>query len=133
MTKNIGKAIEFWLKSTKDNLITAKAMYKSGRWSFCMFMCQQTLEAVLKAGYIQMKKEAPPYIHNLVQLLGQIKLKSPKYVEDTIILANAHYIAARYKDERFNIKIYNRKTASQLLKETEKATKWLIKKLNLRK
>jgi len=45
------KVINFWLKSAKENFVTAKAMYKTGRWSFVFFMCQQTIEALLKMIY----------------------------------------------------------------------------------
>lgn len=131
MTKNIENAILFWRNCARDNMDTARAMYKSGRWSFCMFMCQQTIEAILKAGYIHLKKEPPPYIHNLVLLVNQIGLKLPRDIDAAIILANAHYIKARYKEDRFNPKIYNRKSAHQLLKETEETIKWFIKNLNL--
>jgi HEPN domain-containing protein len=69
MTKNTDKAVNFWLLSSKDNFKTAVAMLKAGRYNFAMFMCQQAVEALLKAVFIIQKNERPEYIHKLPRLV----------------------------------------------------------------
>lgn len=49
MTKDTDKVVKFWLMSSKDNFETASATLKAGRYNFAMFMCQQAVEALLKA------------------------------------------------------------------------------------
>ncbi|MEW5693637.1 MAG: HEPN domain-containing protein [Candidatus Hydrogenedentota bacterium] len=133
MNNTIKKNLTFWINCYKDNLKTARAMFKAGRWNFCMFMCQQTLEAMLKAAYIHSKRKPPPLIHNLVQLVNLLHIELPDNINETIILANAHYIIARYKEDRFNTKIYNRLNAEKLLDQTLRTIRWFIKNQQLKK
>lgn len=117
--------IEFWIKSAKDNLKTAKAMLISKRWNFAMFMCQQTIEAFLKAIYIHKKGERPPYIHKLPKLADLAGLEMPEDIDIKILKIDAHYIKARYFADRFNRQIYNKKKATSLVDDTEEVFKWL--------
>ncbi|OGW03565.1 MAG: hypothetical protein A2889_02060 [Nitrospinae bacterium RIFCSPLOWO2_01_FULL_39_10] len=131
MTKNTDKAVSFWLLSSKDNFKTSIAMLKAGRYNFAMFMCQQAVEALLKAIFIIQKNERPEYIHKLPRLVEMIGIKIPKTIDKKILKIDAHYIKARYKEDRFNTKIYNKQNATALLKDTEDVIKWLAKKMKL--
>ncbi|MEK6545132.1 MAG: HEPN domain-containing protein [Nitrospinota bacterium] len=131
MTKNTDKAVNFWLLSSKDNFTTATAMLKAGRYNFAMFMCQQAVEAILKAVFIIQRNERPEYIHKLPRLVEMTDIKIPKTIDKKILKIDAHYIKARYKEDRFNTKIYNKRNATALLKDTEDVIKWLTKKMKL--
>ena len=131
MTKDINKAVKFWLMSSKDNFETAEAMLKAGRYNFAMFMCQQTVEAILKAVFIIQKNERPEYIHKLPKLVEMTGIEIPKSIDEKILKIDAHYIKARYKEDRFNTKIYNKRNTANLLKDTEDVIKWFTKKLKL--
>src|SRR4030067_1578377 len=133
MTKDVDEALGFWLLSSKENFETAKAMLKAGRYNFTMFMCQQAVEALLKAVFIIQKNERPEYIHKLPKLVEMIGIKIPKTIDKKILKIDAHYIKARYKEDRFNTKIYNKQNATALLKDTEDVIKWLAKKMKLEK
>ncbi|MBI4377742.1 MAG: HEPN domain-containing protein [Nitrospinae bacterium] len=131
MTKDIKKAIRFWLLSSRENLETATAMLKACRYNFTMFMCQQTVEALLKAVFIIQKNERPEYIHKLPKLAEMAGIKIPKSIDNKILKIDAHYVKARYKEDRFNHKIYNKRNASNLLRDTEDVIRWYTKKLKL--
>jgi HEPN domain-containing protein len=94
-------------------------------------MCQQTVEAILKAVFIIQKNERPEYIHKLPKLVEMTGVKIPKTIDNKILKIDAHYIKARYKEDRFNTKIYNRRNATALLKDTETIIKWFTKKMKL--
>jgi len=132
MTKDTKRAIRFWLLSSNDNFETAAAMLKAGRYNFAMFMCQQAVEALLKAVFIIQKNERPEYIHKLPKLVELTGIKIPKSIDDKILKIDAHYIKARYKEDRFNSKIYNKQNAKKLLKDAEDVIKWFIKELKLK-
>lgn len=117
--------------SSKENFETAKAMLKAGRYNFTMFMCQQAVEALLKAVFIIRKNERPEYIHKLPKLVEMIGIKIPKSIDNKILKIDAHYIKARYKEDRFNPKIYNKRTASALLKNSGDVIRWFTKNLKL--
>lgn len=129
---NQNKAIKFWTDCTNDNLAAAKSMFKEGRWSLCMFMCQQTVEALLKGVYILIRRERPRYIHKLPMLLKLTGLKIPRSIDERILRIDAHYIKTRYKQERFNPRIYNKSSAGRLIKDTEEVMQWFSKKLRLK-
>jgi HEPN domain-containing protein len=129
--QTLKKAIDFWIKAAQDNFQTATAMLKTGHYCFAMFMCQQSLEALLKAIVIMRSKERPPYLHQLGALLKATGLKVPCKILEVLIEADQHYIKTRYKEDRFNSMIYNKNTASLLIKKTEEAMKWFIKKVKL--
>lgn len=126
------EAVDFWVKSAKDNLKTADAMLGSKRWNFAMFMCQQTLEALLKAIYIKTTGERPPHIHKLPQLINLCGIDLPKDIDFNVLEIDAHYIKARYFSDRFNPEIYNKKNATRLYKNTHEAFKWLAKTAGLK-
>jgi len=132
MTKDPDKAVNFWIMSSKDNLETAAAMLKAGRYNFAMFMCQQSVEAFLKAVFILQKGERPEFIHKLPRLVELTGVKVPKVIDFKILKIDAHYIKARYKEDRFNKKIYNRRNAAQLLKDTEDVIAWFTKNQKLK-
>ncbi|MBI5328160.1 MAG: HEPN domain-containing protein [Deltaproteobacteria bacterium] len=132
MTKDTNKAVRFWLMSSKDNFDTASAMLKAGRYNFAMFMCQQAVEAILKAVFIIQKNERPEFIHKLPKLVEMIGIEIPKSIDNKILKIDAHYIKARYKEDRFNAKIYNRRNAARLLKDTEDVLQWFTKKVKLK-
>jgi HEPN domain-containing protein len=42
----------YWLDIAKYDLDTADAMYKSRRWLYVVFMCQQAIEKLVKGLYL---------------------------------------------------------------------------------
>lgn len=130
MTKN--EAVTFWLRSAKENLATAKAMLVSKRWNFAMFMCQQTIEALLKAIYVHKKHERPPYIHRLPQLADLAEVDLPDDIDRKMLEIDAHYLKARYFTDRFDRGIYNRKRAAELFQHAQEVYRWLMKDAGLK-
>jgi HEPN domain-containing protein len=132
MTKDIEKSKKFWLLAAKDNFETAKILFEAHRYNFFIFMCQQAVEALLKAVYIIKKKDRPEYIHKLPKLLDLINIDVPNSIDKKILRLDAHYIKARYKEDRFNSQIYNKENAQLILKDTEDVFEWFTKNLKLK-
>ena len=132
MTKDIEKSKKFWLLAAEDNFETAKILFEAHRYNFSIFMCQQAVEALLKAVYIIKKKDRPEYIHKLPKLLDLINIDVPNSIDKKILRLDAHYIKARYKEDRFNSKIYNKENAKLILKDTEDIFEWFTKNLKLK-
>lgn len=125
------KVLEFWLNASKEDFETAKAMFKASRYNYAMFMCQQSLEDILKAIILLKTKKRPPYIHDLVKLLEITKIKMPNNQFRKLEEINPHYIQARYHRARFDSRIYNKTNAQKLILETKEILKWLIQKEKL--
>jgi HEPN domain-containing protein len=116
-----------------EDLKTAKAMLAASRYNYAVFMCQQALEELLKAAVVAQTNDHPPFIHDLIILSQKINVKIPKNINENLKNINPHYIAARYKIQRFDPKIYNRASAKRTIIATEETIRWLIKKTGLKK
>ena len=127
------ESIKFWLNSSLDDLNTAKAMIVAHRYNYTMFMCQQSLEELLKAIIMIETRNHPPYVHDLIILSKKIHLQIPKYIYKVLRDVNPHYIVARYKPQRFDPKIYNKSAAKKIIKATQETIKWFTEKMSLKK
>lgn len=57
--------VEHWLDIAHYDLDTAEAMQNSDRYLYTVFMCQQAVEKLLKAIYIQQNGQEAPRTHTL--------------------------------------------------------------------
>lgn len=125
------KRIQHWLKQAKEDVGTARAMLKSKRWKYTIFMCQQSIEKFLKAIYMKKTDEFPPRIHNLFRLAERIdkKLFPEDYLEFFSELS-LYYIQSRYPEDIDKMEELNKKSrATEILEKTEEVIKWTKKTL----
>ncbi len=59
-----------WIEASRYDLATAQAMLGARRYLYVLFMCQQSLEKLLKACVIARRGVFPPRIHDLLRLEG---------------------------------------------------------------
>ena len=50
---NSFKSHQEWLAQASYDLDTAEAMFKTGRYIYCVFMCHLSIEKALKACYVK--------------------------------------------------------------------------------
>ena len=81
MPRSIEKAVLEWIRISEYDLETAKAMQDKGRYLYVAFMCQQSIEKILKAVYSYEKKEVPPKTHNLLYLADVLALNWRKNIK----------------------------------------------------
>lgn len=53
----------FWMESADDDYGTMEAMYRSKRYSWALFVGHLMIEKLLKAYFVQVKVDFPPFIH----------------------------------------------------------------------
>lgn len=70
----IKQQITYWLESAAHDLEVAETLFRNQKYDWCLFIGHLVLEKVLKAFYVRDKREAPPWIHNLVRLAENTKL-----------------------------------------------------------
>lgn len=123
-----------WLNQADYDLKTARAMFRTRRYIYTVFMCHLAIEKALKAVIAEVTGEQPPKIHNLIHL---VKLGSPLLSKEQLeFLAeiNTANITTRYPDELKKLfKKYTRKLANDYLKKTREVIKWIKKDPNLKK
>lgn len=123
------EAVDYWVKSAKEDFLTAETLFSAKRNLACLFFCHLTLEKVLKALYVSKKHTAPPLIHDLVKLAGSFDLKTNDFTDDLREIGRFN-IAARYDDYKFSMykTATNEFTKKYFLKSKE-IYQWLKDKL----
>jgi HEPN domain-containing protein len=123
--------IEKWLERVTYDMDTAKAMLKTKRYIYVVFMCQQALEKCLKAMLLYKGKEIAP-IHNLRRLseLGEVlgELDESKLIK--LDFLSHYYISASYKEDLQELSQgITRKIARDYLQFAEETITWLSQKM----
>jgi len=120
-----------WLERVTYDFDTAKAMLKTKRYIYAVFMCQQSIEKCLKALLVYKGKEILP-IHNL-RRLSELANIHEEYDKTTLVkldFLSRYYINARYKDDLKELsKGITLKVAQDFVQFTEEIVEWLYQKM----
>lgn len=120
-----------WLERARYDLDTAKAMLNTRRYLYVAFMCQQSLEKILKAIIIEKGGEVLR-THNLVRLAEMAGVYPLMTVEFINFLSDLtpYAVESRYGDYKRKLsEIINKKMAIKYLDKTEEIFKWLRKRV----
>lgn len=109
---------------------SAEAMLKTARYLYVAFMCQQAIEKILKAFYVERKNELPLRTHNLLYLVDELGIDMQE--KDLMLLSqlNQFYIESRYPGERMRLaKAVDKRIAKEILKKSKEVWKCLKRRL----
>lgn len=123
---------KYWIEMAEYDYQTAIAMFNTKRYLYVGFMLHQTIEKALKAYYVLLKSEIPPFTHSLVKLskIGDFYESIPEELKDIIDILEPLNIEARYpSDKEKLIKELDEEFCKKLIKHTEVLYKWIIEKL----
>lgn len=128
---NTQKQIEYWIKASELDWITANDIFNSGKnFHLCLFMCHLTLEKILKALVIKITGSFPPKTHNLLRLaeLSNLDLTDDKihFFEEL----NQFQLETRYPDDKLSIyKIATKDFTFEKINKVRDAREWLMSKI----
>lgn len=91
------EAINYWIRSADRDRETAKDLFKSGHYSWSLFVWQLVLERLLKAHLVKRSKQVPP-IHNLLKLAKLIEIDLDKDLIKELTSITSFNLEARYDD-----------------------------------
>lgn len=94
------RIIEEWIKMSEYDLQTAKVMLETGRYLYVPFMCQQSVEKLLKAVFCHVNNSVPPRTHNLLYLVDILKLNITDTQKTLLSQLNKFYLDSRYPIEQ---------------------------------
>jgi HEPN domain-containing protein len=126
------KIIDNWLSLAEYDLTTAQDMLKAKRYLYVAFMCQQSIEKVLKACYVKHHAATPPYTHNLLRLIKELNFKGEMGDEmmGAIEELNSYYIESRYTEDIEELtRQFTEAKAKSILESTEEIFKWIKARL----
>ena len=124
----IEEKIEYWIKISDDDFIVAETMLKNHHHLYTGFMCHQSVEKILKAGYVKMKNETPPFTHDLPRLAQLADLYDLFSEEQKLFLnaLNPLNIEARYPDYKERIaKMLTNERCKQIFEQTNQLRQWI--------
>ncbi len=102
------ESIKIWVDGSIDAMDTAQKLFESKKYHHALFFLHLAIEKILKALYISMKDEAPPYIHNLRQISEIAGLKFSEAEMDQLDQISEFNVSARYEEHKY--KIYKKAT-----------------------
>ena len=120
------KVYNEWKQQSAYDYETAVAMFNTGRFIYCIFMCHLAIEKLVKGIYVKKIKEYPPKTHNLIFITDKASIELDSESEDFLILINKESIPTRYPESlKKSLSKYNKEYTSKILKSTDTLLKWL--------
>ncbi|GHV72984.1 hypothetical protein AGMMS49940_02860 [Spirochaetia bacterium] len=121
---------EYWLETAQYDLKTVGAMYRTGRWVYVIFMCQQSIEKLVKGLHILYLGKPALKIHDIRSLFLAYRDKITVPVDETIIeffsKLSSFYLNTRYTDYKEKLSAaVNKQEAKAILKKTKEVYTWL--------
>jgi HEPN domain-containing protein len=122
---------EYWLDIAQYDLKTAGALYRGGRWLYVIFMCQQSLEKLVKGLYILYLGKPAQRIHDIRSVFLEFSDKLTVPVDETVIeffsRLSSFYLNTRYTDYKEKLSAaVSKQEAKANLKKTKEVFSWLL-------
>ncbi len=90
-----------WLAAAEEDLYDADLALSHKRWFRAAFYAQQAVEKALKALYMVLRREPPPYTHRITVLYNGLRdsgFRLPEDLEEKLPVLNKYYTITRYPD-----------------------------------
>jgi len=124
----MGTKTNEWLKQSEYDLMTAKDMYKAGRYIYTVYMCHLAVEKALKALINVSTGKMPPKIHNLIRLLKLASADLTEEQKEFLATINTAAIITRYPEElAASLEKFNKNIAKDYLIKSEDVIKCIAK------
>jgi len=101
---NKGLLIKYWIEGSEDDFEAMTAMFDSKRYSWSLFIGHLMIEKLLKAYFVKVKSDYPPFIHNLLRLAEKADLVLTEDKREQLVTITAFNINARYDDYKMSFK-----------------------------
>ena len=128
---NKNKLINYWTQSSDEDFEVMNTLFESRKYNWALFVGHLMIEKLLKALYVKIKNEYPPYIHNLIRLAEKCNLELTDEQKLFFVTVTAFNINTRYDD--YKMSFQKKSTPEYSAEWVDKITKnrqW-IKKLIL--
>jgi len=125
--------INYWVEISDYNLETAEAMLQSKRYLYVGFMCRQAIEKILKAYFVKVNSETPPFSHSLSVLAkkANLDLHLSEVQLDFIDQIEPLNIEARYPSHKERIlKSLTETKCREILSNTTELQSWIKQRLS---
>jgi HEPN domain-containing protein len=101
---NKDQLIKYWVEGSEDDFKTMNAMFNSNKYSWSLFIGHLMIAKLLKAYFVKVKSDYPPFIHNLLRLAEKADLELTDDKREQLVTITAFNINARYDDYKMSFK-----------------------------
>lgn len=108
------KLVNYWIAGSDDDFETMITLYESGRYSWCLFVGHLMIEKLLKAYFVVVNSDFPPYIHNLLRLAEKSEIVLDEEKKLFLVTVTAFNINSRYDDYKMS---FQKKCTPEFTKE----------------
>lgn len=117
---------EEWYFQSDYDLETASAMFESGRYVYCIFMCHLSIEKALKGLLVRSRNMFPSKSHSLLFFVEKMDLKLDDAQYEFLYALNKISVPTRYpEDLRKLVAAYSRERTLSILDQTKKIQVWI--------
>ncbi len=92
------KLIDFWIAGADDDYDTMIAMLDTKRYSWALFVGHLMIEKLLKAYFVMINENHPPFTHNLLKLAKDTNLPLTDELKLQLTTITAFNLNTRYDD-----------------------------------
>ncbi|MBU4443949.1 MAG: HEPN domain-containing protein [Candidatus Marinimicrobia bacterium] len=92
------KLIDFWIVGADDDYDTMIAMFDTKRYSWALFVGHLMIEKLLKAYFVKINENYPPFTHNLLKLAKDTNLPLTDELKLQLTTITAFNLNTRYDD-----------------------------------
>ena len=122
--------VSYWLRSSREDLRTADALFSLGRYQHCLFFCHLFVEKMIKAWTVKATGGPAPFSHKLSALAKSARIDLSEDQLDLLDELTAFNIQARYDDYKFQLfKKATRSYTQDYLMKAKGIYTWLKKRL----
>ena len=127
---NTREIINYWLRSSQEDLKTAIGLFRLMRYPHCLFFCHLFVEKIIKALVVKSTGHPAPYGHKLSKLARLTKIGFSDKQLDLLDELTAFNIESRYDDYKFQFyRKATKKYTQSYLKKAKDIYLWLRKKV----
>jgi len=106
--------ITYWTKSSDDDFQAMNHLFDKGHYTWSLFIGHLVVEKLLKALYMQIFEENPPFIHDLYRLAEKCAMDLDEDQKDCLDTITTFNIQARYDDYKME---FHKKCTKEFTKE----------------
>jgi len=122
---------EYWKSYAERDLDAAQAMFDTGRWFYVLFMCQQSIEKLVKGFYNLHVDDNVPRTHNIALIANRIEdstdISFGEAEYDLFQTLSKYYLADRYPDFlSAEGALVGKSEATSILTLTKEVFAWLL-------
>jgi len=92
------KLIYHWISASDEDYDTMVALFDAQRYSWVLFVGHLVIEKLLKANFVEVNEEFPPFTHNLLKLAKDAQMQITEERKIVLTTITAFNLNTRYDD-----------------------------------